>query len=77
MVTQISDSHSAFLGEIRAFTVAACPKDCEQVARGDGIGDLLLFWLEEAPAPSVQTIQSRASMPRMIDRFGHHEEIGR
>lgn len=75
LVAAIGEAHGGHLGEVRAFTVAASPKGCEQVTRGEGVAELLLFWLEEAPVSSVQNIQSRAAMPRMIDRFGHAEEL--
>ena len=74
LVAQIKDAHSGYLGEIRAFTVAASPQDCEDVARGEGIGDLLRFWIEVPPSPAVEEFRSRAAMPRMIDRFGHDGE---
>jgi len=71
LVAQIRGAHSDYMGEIRAFTVAASPQDCERVTRGEGIGELLLFWLETATAPMTRLPRSRDTMPRMMDRFGH------
>lgn len=74
LVGQILELHGEYLGEIRSFAVAASPKDSQEVKRGEGIGELLLFWLEDSPAPSLLPIKSRADMARAIDRFGSGEE---
>lgn len=69
VVAAICQSHGGHLGEVKPFVVAASPKDCDNVKRGDGLGELLHFWLQAstphpalAPVPPVQ-------FERMIDRL--------
>lgn len=67
MVESIIEIHAAHLGEVRSFVVAASPKDCEQVTRGEGVADLLLYWLQpNTPAVAVDG-GARPSFERMID----------
>ena len=67
LVESIIKSHAAHLGEVRSFVVAASPKECEQVARGEGVADLLLYWLRpNSPAVSVGD-GATLSFERMID----------
>lgn len=74
LVHAISTAHSAHLGEIQHFVVAASPKDSELVPRGDGVGDLLLYWLE-APTPStVPGPEPHAGFDRMFDRFAVNQD---
>lgn len=69
LVKSISDSHAAYLGEVKSFVVAASPKDCEQVARGEGVSDLLLFWLHANPPAVVLDADTLPGFERMIDRL--------
>lgn len=69
IVKSISGSHAAYLGEVKPFVIAASPKDCAKVGRGEGLGDLLLFWLH-ARQPAVDLCDSaRLDFERMIDRL--------
>ncbi len=67
MVESIIKIHAAHFGEVRSFVVAASPKDCEQVARGEGVADLLLFWLQPNMFPVAVDGGVRDSFERMID----------
>lgn len=67
LVKSITESHAAYLGEVKSFTVAASPKDCDQVARGEGVGDLVLFWLHASPPAVALSNDARPSFERMID----------
>ena len=67
IVTSIKQSHAAYLGEVRPFVVAASPKDCENVARGEGVSDLLLFWLHPSPPAVALGDCPRPNFERMID----------
>lgn len=67
LVASISRSHTAYLGEVKPFVVAASPKDCEQVERGEGVGDLLLFWLQASPPAPSAGEGTHPVFKRMID----------
>lgn len=67
LVKSIRESHSAYLGEVKPFVIAASPKDCEQVARGEGVGDLLLFWLQASPPAISLDGPASPRLERMID----------
>jgi hypothetical protein len=69
LAAAIRRSHSDYLGEIQSFVVAASPKDCEEVVRGEGVGDLLLFWLKPRPPTVVPTDGLGPELHRMIDRL--------
>jgi len=67
LVNSITVSHSAHLGEVRSFEIAASPKDCEQVSRGEGVAELLQFWLLPN-APMVLSVSDEVPrFERMID----------
>jgi hypothetical protein len=67
LVKSISESHASYLGDVKPFVVAASPKDCEKVTRGEGVGDLLLFWLRSSPPLAVSENGTRLGFERMID----------
>lgn len=69
LVASIRKSHTAYLDEIKPFIVAASPKECEQVKRGEGVGDLLLFWLQASPPPPSVGEGTHPIFERMIDRL--------
>lgn len=67
LVDAVSRDHAASLGEVKSFVVAASPKDSEHVTRGDGVDELLLYWLQpNTAAPSVGE-ETRPAFERMID----------
>lgn len=67
LVTSIGGSHAAHLGEVKPFIVAASPKECEHVVRGEGVGDLLRFWLQASPIAASVDENSPPVFERMID----------
>jgi hypothetical protein len=67
LVKAISESHADYLGEVKPFVVAASPKDCGKVTRGEGVGDLLLFWLHANPPAAVFGGDTLRGFERMID----------
>lgn len=67
LVKAVTESHAEYLGEVKPFVVAASPTDCEQVARGEGLGDLLLFWLHATPPAVVLDKGACPGFERMID----------
>lgn len=69
LVEEIIESHGAYLGEVRPFVIAASPEDCEQVPRGEGLGDLLLFWLHPIPPAAALRAGRPLEFERMIDRL--------
>lgn len=71
LVKSIGASHAGYLGEVRPFVIAASPKDCERVARGEGVGDLLLFWLRANPPAVALGDDAPRNFERMIDLFTH------
>lgn len=67
LVKTISECHGMYIGEVKAFVVAASPKDCDQVSRGEGLDELLLFWLQPTPPAGVCHNDARPPFERMID----------
>jgi hypothetical protein len=67
IVASINASHAACFGEVKPFVIAASPRDCEQVVRGEGVGDLLLFWLQACPPAPGAREDLRPVFERMID----------
>ena len=69
LVETIVSTHSTYLGDVKPFVVAASPQDCEHVVRGEGVADLLLYWLKfTTPAPAVVS-GGIYNFERMIDRL--------
>lgn len=67
LVASITGAHAAYLGEVKSFVVAASPKNCDQVARGEGVGELLLFWLNANPPAVLLGDVARPRFERMMD----------
>jgi hypothetical protein len=67
VVNSISGSHGAYLGEVKPFVIAASPKSCEQVVRGEGVGELLLFWLRASTPAAALSNGELSGFARMID----------
>jgi hypothetical protein len=67
MVGSISRDHATSLGEVRSFVVAASPKDSEYVTRGEGVADLLLYWLQPNTPITSADDGARPTFERMID----------
>lgn len=67
LVRTINNSHGAYLGEVKPFAIAASPKNCTQVSRGYGLDELLLFWLQATPPPTVLCGGVASTFERMID----------
>lgn len=73
LVETIVRDHSEYLGEVKSFVVAASPQDCEHVKRGEGIADLLLYWLKfNAPVTAIASSED-CSFERMIDLLSEGE----
>lgn len=69
LVASIRDDHTTYLGGVDSFAVAASPRDCTQIERGDGVADLLSYWLLQNK-PIVELVNgSRPVFERMIDRL--------
>jgi len=74
LVEAIKSTHGGYLGEVGSFVVAASPRDSTHVKRGEGVDQLLSYWLAAAPAPrSVQRPKTESS--RMIDLLDANEDI--
>lgn len=72
IVDAIVQSHGGYLGDIEPFIVAASPKDPARVKRGDGVDQLLLFWLRAAalPSPIHPTVSDSTRMIDLLDSKG-------
>lgn len=66
LVECIRDKHVGYLGEVGSFIVAASPKDLSLVKRGEGIDQLLSYWLAAAPAPRA-VLGQKPESSRMIN----------
>jgi hypothetical protein len=74
IVDAIVQSHEEYLGDINRFVVAASPRDSTKVKRGEGVDELLLFWLRAAPSPvPIQLTPPDSS--RMIDLLDSRSEV--
>jgi hypothetical protein len=72
IVDEIVTTNGAYLGQIDRFVISASPKDLTKVKRGDGVSQLLEFWLR----PNTPPIPVAAAIPksaRIIDLL----DIGR
>lgn len=67
LVESVVSAHSTYLGEVKPFVVAASPQDCEYVARGEGVAELLLYWLKPTAPAVVVADEARFTFERMID----------
>lgn len=67
LVEAVSRDHATSLGEVRSFIVAASPKDSEHVARGEGVPELLLYWLLPNTAVTLADDGTCPPFERMID----------
>ncbi|MER9949537.1 hypothetical protein [Mesorhizobium sp. M0047] len=69
LVDGIAQRHRDYLDAVARFVVAASPADTEQVKRGYGVDELLLFWLRSASPPPSISRASASHGQRMIDLF--------
>lgn len=67
IVSTISDKHSQHLGQIRSFEISASPRSLESVSRGEGVEDLLKFWIETPPKVYSCNVPRTVQKTRMID----------
>lgn len=73
IVDALIKRHGSYFGDIERFIVAASPKDITKLKRGDGVDQLLLFWLRaDAPPPPVHTESIESS--RMIDLLDNNRK---
>ena len=74
MVDAIIQIHGSYFGDIERFVIAASPKDSTKLKRGEGVDQLLLFWLRvESPPPPARRV-AIGSM-RMIDLLGSNGKV--
>lgn len=74
LVDDIAARHAGHLGTVERFIVAASPKDVENVKRGDGVDQLLLFWLSRAAPPPKTPPAQMAQGGRLIDLLDNNNE---
>jgi hypothetical protein len=67
LVESIIRAHAAYLGDVKQFIVAASPQDCEHVSRGEGVADLLLYWLNVTVPATASVEDVSPDFERMID----------
>ncbi len=66
IVWEIQEGHCTERAEIERFIIAASPESTDRVARGEGVAELLAYWLcprRPDPAPSAD----KMLFPRFID----------
>ena len=69
LVASIRNDHATYLGGVDSFAVAASPRDCTQIERGEGVAELLSYWLQPNK-PIVEMVNCpRPVFERMIDRL--------
>lgn len=69
LVASIRDDHATYLGGVDSFAVAASPRDCTQIVRGDGVADLLSYWLRPNKPIVEMANGPHPVFERMIDRL--------
>lgn len=69
LVAAIGNAHGTHFEEVKPFVVAASPKDCDKVARGEGVRDLLQFWLQPSIVRPVVPVAPSEQFERMIDNL--------
>lgn len=74
MVDLIGRRHADYLGVVKRFIVAASPKDATNVKRGEGVDQLLFFWLHSRD-PSFSSLRVGSDSSRMIDLFDGDREV--
>lgn len=74
LVEAVRDNHVGYLGEVGSFIVAASPRDVTLVKRGEGVDQLLSFWLAAAPAPRA-VLRQKSESSRMIDLLDTNEDL--
>ncbi|MFN3249389.1 TRAFAC clade GTPase domain-containing protein [Roseibium album] len=75
IVNAIVERHGSHFSNIERFLIAASPKDSTKVKRGEGVDQLLQFWLRATPFPS--SIRPPLSdSTRMIDLLDNYREEG-
>jgi hypothetical protein len=67
LVASILEDHAPSLAEVKSFVVAASPKETEHVSRGEGVADLLLYWLQPNNQVSSVDDGELPEFERMID----------
>lgn len=73
IVDAIIQRHSSYFGDIERFVVAASPKDSTKLKRGDGVDQLVLFWLR-ADSPPSPVRPAAIDSTRMIDLLDNNGE---
>ncbi len=74
LVDDIAARHEKHLSAIERFVVAASPKDVGNVKRGEGVDQLLLFWLKPNSLPAKAHRVRPAQSGRMIDMLDDKDE---
>lgn len=70
IVTEIAEQHREHVHEVRSFVVAASPAETSDVPRGDGVGELLRYWLGASPRSEQSSNPAIGPATRAIDLFG-------
>lgn len=73
IVDAIIQNHGGHFGDIERFVIAASPKNSAKAKRGEGVDQLLLFWLR-APSPLALSWPIVSDSTRMIDLLGSNGE---
>lgn len=74
VVESVRANHGSYVGEVGSFIVAASPKDATQVKRGEGVDQLLSYWLAAAPVPRA-VLRQKSESCRMIDLLDAHKGV--
>ena len=75
LVDDIAARHKDHISVIERFVIAASPKDVENVKRGDGVDQLLLFWLKPNLLPPKSYPAQFMQSDRMIDMLDDKDEM--
>lgn len=74
LVEAVRANHGDYLCEVGSFIVAASPRDATKVKRGEGVDQLLSYWLAAAPSPRA-VLRQKSESSRMIDLLDANEGI--
>ncbi|QDG74808.1 hypothetical protein [Labrenzia sp. PHM005] len=66
IVDAIIQHHGEYFSDIGRFSIAASPREAEEVKRGEGVDNLLRYWLLAAKTPTASR-STESGSTRMID----------
>ncbi|WP_156818837.1 TRAFAC clade GTPase domain-containing protein [Sphingomonas sp. Mn802worker] len=74
IVATIAERHSSHLSEVKPFVIAASPKSVSGLKRGDGVDNLLRYWLSPTCNSTSASAIGLGVSSRMMDLLAPNQE---